>query len=500
MSRKFLSLGVAAAATLALIIPGSAAFADEPSPDQATSTSTAGEQPADDPTNQSTDQDSADAAAKAAEQAKKEEEARAAAEAARKAAEATPAPTEIPSTDPTATPTSSDEGVADPESETATPKADDPTVTPTPDVTQVPEEADGTAPVEPTDEATETTADEMVDPVTPTEAVQSLNLQALLLGAAANSTPVNPDGWNMAAETRPGGHNVYTDNGLHVWTDSNTSADKAAGYKMFDTPVLLSSLTTDPTITQTVNSGGRASVQLVLTACGTTGYLVGEPWAYGDGNWWSNKAFVSQPGMGYNFFGSLSDIVAACPDATIGGVGYSMGSGVKGDVLIEKLTVGDVDYTFGLEGPKAVHEEGSNAPICAADGTSTTTSWTRDGIQPYIQNDDGEWVLGDITWGDKAYTTSEPKADKDCAAKSPVPPSPDPSTTVPGTVLPTQSVTPTTTTTATMVIAIGPKAGTPSGSELAHTGASWMAPAIGGAVLALVLGFSLVLIARRRTV
>ncbi len=76
------------------------------------------------------------------------------------------------------------------------------------------------------------------------------------------------------------------------------------------------------------------------------GNLVYEPWAYGDGNYWSNGDFGIDPGMGYPSFGTLDDYLTANPNARVIAIGYSLGSGVQGDAVIAKLTAGCVEYTF----------------------------------------------------------------------------------------------------------------------------------------------------------
>lgn len=156
--------------------------------------------------------------------------------------------------------------------------------------------------------------------------------------------------WDMT-QTRATGHNTVTTDGLHVWTEGATSTDKAAGY--YATDFALAEVGV-PNIEFVNFTGGRPSLQLGVDkdANGTwDGYLVYEPWAYGDGKFWSNGSFGITSGMGYNSFGTLNDYLNANPNARVTSIGYSLGSDVLGDATISKLTAGCVDYTFGILAP-----------------------------------------------------------------------------------------------------------------------------------------------------
>jgi len=80
-------------------------------------------------------------------------------------------------------------------------------------------------------------------------------------------------------------------------------------------------------------------------------------------------------------------------------------------------------------GAKVLHRSGTDNPVCTVpnDGTSTTTSWTQDGTQPYVWNADSRsWVLGAEQWNDKKYTPGEATPDANC------PPPATPPLVVPG--------------------------------------------------------------------
>ncbi|MDM7830881.1 Ig-like domain-containing protein [Cellulomonas edaphi] len=152
-------------------------------------------------------------------------------------------------------------------------------------------------------------------------------------------------------ETRSAGHNVLVGAGLHVWTDPSDNGNqqsKAAAYRAISVP--LADLG-EPSIDFASYSGVRPSIQLGVDKDGNgtwDGYVVGEPWAYGDGNWWSSKSFGIASGAGYTSFGTLAQFSAANPDAVVTSFGYSLGSGVVGDAVISKISVANVDYTFRL--------------------------------------------------------------------------------------------------------------------------------------------------------
>jgi hypothetical protein len=157
--------------------------------------------------------------------------------------------------------------------------------------------------------------------------------------------------WDLS-ETRTQGHNELVAGGLHVWTESNTSVDKAAAYYATDFALQQAGA---PSIEFASFTGGRPSLQLGVDKDNDgdwDGYLVYEPWAYGDGNYWSSKDFGISAGMGYTSFGTLNDYLAANPDAQVISIGYSLGSGLLGDAVITKITAGCVEYTFSAPAPK----------------------------------------------------------------------------------------------------------------------------------------------------
>lgn len=178
-----------------------------------------------------------------------------------------------------------------------------------------------------------------------------------------NIHSTNLQNWNTS-ETRATGHNEVTANGLRVWTESNTSTDKAAGYyaASFNLADLgegfgLNATGTDaipPALQLTVDLDGNGTLE---------GNLVAEPAFYGANSLWlsSNwsgidlsKAPTAFDGGGVHKGGNVNDWLSAFPNAKVKAIGYSLGSGVKGDFVITKLTAGCTNYTFGPQAPTLI--------------------------------------------------------------------------------------------------------------------------------------------------
>jgi hypothetical protein len=89
------------------------------------------------------------------------------------------------------------------------------------------------------------------------------------------------------------------------------------------------------------------------------GILVGEPMFYSN-RWWANNQLSSwvdaNPGVvavpagdGYGHSAPLATWRAAYPDAQVVAFGFSLGSGVHGDGVINSLTIADKTYTFAAD-------------------------------------------------------------------------------------------------------------------------------------------------------
>jgi hypothetical protein len=176
--------------------------------------------------------------------------------------------------------------------------------------------------------------------------------------AHADSTvTVRPGGFLSAlSDTRATGHVEFLKDGLHVWTEGNTSTDKAAEYVGVPTQGIPATASLNWIGTQP-QPGSQIvfDVDSDRTNDNTWNILVGEP-VYGDDYWYpggTTRALahgVTCPqttgGSGSDCHGTLAEWQTAVPTAEVYAVGFSLGSGIKGDGVIRDLQVGDTDYRF----------------------------------------------------------------------------------------------------------------------------------------------------------
>jgi hypothetical protein len=155
------------------------------------------------------------------------------------------------------------------------------------------------------------------------------------------------------SDVRSGGHYEFTDDGLVISTDSNTSNDKVALY--FDASGISLAEVGAPSLDYVMTSGTVGpGFQLVVDSNGaadggTIGILVGEPDFYGE-DWWSNTDFGVGAGYGYASAGTLDEYLAANPDMTVLAFGFALGSGVQGSGTIRSITFACTVYTFTAGG------------------------------------------------------------------------------------------------------------------------------------------------------
>ena len=198
-----------------------------------------------------------------------------------------------------------------------------------------------------------------------------LTLAVAAPASAATSTVYVPDDFvKSLSDTRTTGHYELAGTGLHISTEGSTSTDKVAEYVASNT--LLSSVG-EPSLDYTNTSGGLPGFQLYIDADGdgqSDGILVGENSAYRNDWWLSNSAaqFVKDGapshtlGYGSTNHGTLDQWRDAFPHTVVTAFGFSLGSGVKGDGVINAINFAGTRYVFGkqtvLDG-KAACKDGS---------------------------------------------------------------------------------------------------------------------------------------------
>ncbi|NYG54492.1 hypothetical protein [Nocardioides perillae] len=214
-------------------------------------------------------------------------------------------------------------------------------------------------------------------------AAAAVVLTAAASGAAVADAPTAtidvPDDFVAAlSDTRATGHYELTeDGGLRVWTEGTTSTDKVAEYVATQTPL---SAAGEPALDYAPTSGSTPpGFQLVVDFDGDgspDGILVGEPTFYGSDWWLGNAAAafvksgapVTGGGSGSTWHGTLDQWRAAFPDADVLAFGFSLGSGVKGDGVIQSITFAGTTYAFGVVVGSAAE--------CKGGGWATSTAPT----------------------------------------------------------------------------------------------------------------------------
>lgn len=284
--------------------------------------------------------------------------------------------------------------------------------------------------------------------------------------------------WSWS-DTRATGHYALAASGLHIWTEGATSTDKVAAYYSTDFPLAhLGTETIAESIGYSAAFGLTPGLQLVLDADddGTAdGILVGES-VYGNAWWLSNsaaafvKAGAPNTGGGYgsSWYGTPDEWLAAFPDAHVLAIGFSLGSGVHGDGVLEHITLGCVTYTFGAPAAPQPEERSSSSESKDCEAGTVTTETVTERREPLAWDE----ATQSYPWGEWVSTTSSETRDA-TAEECPVteePPTEEPPATEP------------------------PAATPPSDGELAHTGVEefdvWF---LGAMALALVAaGFAVI--------
>ena len=193
---------------------------------------------------------------------------------------------------------------------------------------------------------------------------------------AATTVTIRPSDLITAmSDTRTAGHVTFRTDGIHVKTDDTTGQAKAAEYFALTGPIPTSASL------DWIGTDARPGQQIAFDVDGIGGngndwnILVGEP-VYG-ANWWltnsssklakdADPSGANDGGNGSTYFGTLAEWAAALPDARVYAGGFSLGSGVKGDGVIDQMTYDGTTYRF-TSTPADVKT------IANVDGTATTT-------------------------------------------------------------------------------------------------------------------------------
>jgi hypothetical protein len=195
---------------------------------------------------------------------------------------------------------------------------------------------------------------------------------------AADETILVPDDFEpLLSDTRASGHYEVQGTGLRVWTEGNSGTDKVAEYVVADAPL---ANVGEPRLDYTATSGGTPpGFQLVVDFDGdgnTDGILVGEPTFYG-ADWWASngsaefvkaKAPSHTGGSGSANHGTLDQWREAFPNAQVLYFGFSLGSGVLGDGVINAIEFNGTRYTFAAAVSLASKDE------CKEGGWAASTS------------------------------------------------------------------------------------------------------------------------------
>lgn len=332
--------------------------------------------------------------------------------------------------------------------------------------------------------------------------------------ASADTTTVcnSTAGWDYSASA---GKNTpilpehFTADGLVLDLTGARAGGKAAGY-LGVAPTALSvvaAFQANLTLDVEVKEGPYVpGYQLALDVTGDgigDGYLVGEP-VYGD-KWWASNSLQPFPGIeksdggGSQYQGTLAEFATANSNAKVVGIGFSLGSGVTGKVLLKKLNYGDTVFEFkACVAPTSVTTSTSSSssavttsttagsssssttpPSSSSSSSPSSTVGTSTTPEPYYANCDavkaalGHWILV----GEPGY-----RLDLDGDANG-----------IACQALGAPVVV--TTTTPTRVELVDNR----SPEDLAYTGVGSIVPVLGGlAVLALLGGGLLILITTRR--
>jgi hypothetical protein len=193
--------------------------------------------------------------------------------------------------------------------------------------------------------------------------------------AAPTATIHVPDDFvPTLSDTRTSGSYDVVGTGLRLSTTDTTREAKVAEYVATSTPLADVGV---PSLDYTNTAGSEPGFQLVVDFDGNgteDGILVGET-VYG-GDWWLNtaaaafvkaRAPINGGGSGSPHHGTLAQWSEEFGGADVTAFGFSLGSGVKGDGILNAITFAGTSYTF------AEHTRLTGKAECKDGGWRTST-------------------------------------------------------------------------------------------------------------------------------
>ena len=169
-------------------------------------------------------------------------------------------------------------------------------------------------------------------------------------GEGTVSTNLNPLWSNV--DTRSAGHYEYVENGLHVWTDDNSSQAKvslgmARSFDLKNTGVIAldwEGPSTPPGVNLFVDFDNNGTIDGTLVYESVYGQ---DLWlTNGSAQWVKDNAPVNGGGNGSQWHGTIDQWLTKYPTAHVQGIAFSLGSGVLSDGIIRSITVNCSVHTF----------------------------------------------------------------------------------------------------------------------------------------------------------
>ena len=197
------------------------------------------------------------------------------------------------------------------------------------------------------------------------------------------------------SDTRAGGHYEFLNEGIHLYTDGDISATSPNPYKVAEYFALTGELPASVSY-KWFGTTNQPGAQIVFDKDQTTGnnndynVLVGEQvystnqpgqplteWWYTGGTAKAALNGITCPsttgGFGSDCHGTLAQWATALTSERVYAGGFSLGSGVKGDGVLQSMTYGDTSYVY------------TNTPaVVAKDVTGTVTAKVKRNVKAKI--------------------------------------------------------------------------------------------------------------------